>query len=225
MRIILGIGRRFPSLDSQSTVNGHTRQAIGSSWIPISFWDRYVPKLLTIKCAETLQMDLLAALPASIPLVLPSTTLAEVRHRSLPLYNRLQQLITEEDRHVWVFWNEQRRETATKVEYSAVGVDEDGEEEEEKPDVAGRERESVNDRNDRGELSLTRRKRQILTPAPSNPTYPPILRNPPHVPAPVARRSSPATCTPDRRPGKQAKGPGYGLVSDVDAGIRRWVAG
>jgi hypothetical protein len=152
VQFTLGIERRFPPLGSQSTGNGHTRQVIGSSWIPTSFWDRYVLAITERSRAETLQMDLLAALPASIPLVLPSTTLAEVRHRSLPLYNRLQQLITEEDRHVWVFWNEQRRETATKVEYSAAGVDEDGEEEEEKPEVVGRERESVNDRNDRGEL-------------------------------------------------------------------------
>jgi exosome complex exonuclease DIS3/RRP44 len=101
-------------------------------------------------------MDLLAALPASIPLVLPSTTLAEVRHRSLPLYNRLQQLISEEDRHVWVFWNEQHRETATKVEYTAASPDEDedleeGDEEKEKPVTGTRTMESVNDRNDRGE--------------------------------------------------------------------------
>ncbi|GHJ89926.1 hypothetical protein NliqN6_6328 [Naganishia liquefaciens] len=94
------------------------------------------------------QMDLLAALPATVPLVLPSTTLAEVRHRSLPLYNRLQQLITEEDRHVWVFWNEQRRETATKVEYTAAQQDEGNSDEEDKP-IAERTRESVNDRNDR----------------------------------------------------------------------------
>lgn len=101
-------------------------------------------------------MDLLAALPASIPLVLPSTTLAEVRHRSLPLYNRLQQLISEEDRHVWVFWNEQHRETATKVEYTAALPEEDedleeGDEEKEKPVTGTRTMESVNDRNDRGE--------------------------------------------------------------------------
>lgn len=98
-------------------------------------------------------MDLLAALPAAIPLVLPSTTLAEVRHRSLPLYNRLQQLISEEDRHVWVFWNEQRRETATKVEYATAVEDADiadGDDEDVEESRGGKSRESVNDRNDRG---------------------------------------------------------------------------
>jgi exosome complex exonuclease DIS3/RRP44 len=101
-------------------------------------------------------MDLLAALPAAIPLVLPSTTLAEVRHRSLPLYNRLQQLISEEDRHVWVFWNEQRRETATKVEFASAVEDADIAEDDEDEDAEKEEtrgakaRESVNDRNDRG---------------------------------------------------------------------------
>ncbi|KAJ9101817.1 hypothetical protein QFC21_003156 [Naganishia friedmannii] len=101
------------------------------------------------------QMDLLAALPAAIPLVLPSTTLAEVRHRSLPLYNRLQQLISEEDRHVWVFWNEQRRETATKVEYASAVEDADiadedeNEAAEQEESGGGKSRESVNDRNDR----------------------------------------------------------------------------
>ncbi|KAI9635360.1 uncharacterized protein MKK02DRAFT_36673 [Dioszegia hungarica] len=73
------------------------------------------------------QMDLLAALPKTLPLIVPSTTIRETRHRSLPLYNRLQELVKDEDRIVWVWWNEERRETAT--------VEEQGE--------------SINDRNDR----------------------------------------------------------------------------
>lgn len=82
-------------------------------------------------------MDLLASLPQKLPLVIPSTTIRETRHRSLPLYNRLQQLIQEEDRCVWVWWNEERRETATFQEEDEVsGI------------------EGINDRNDRGEDAL-----------------------------------------------------------------------
>lgn len=74
-------------------------------------------------------MDLLTALPAQLPLIIPSTTIREVRHRSLPLHNRLQQLTLDEDRTVWVWLNEESRETAMAGEDA--------------PD------ESVNDRNDR----------------------------------------------------------------------------
>ncbi|EIW68849.1 hypothetical protein TREMEDRAFT_63316 [Tremella mesenterica DSM 1558] len=77
------------------------------------------------------QMDLLASLPNELPIILPSTTIRETRHRSLPLYNRLQQLIQDESKCVWVWWNEERRETATYQD-----------------EVEGKG-ESVNDRNDR----------------------------------------------------------------------------
>ena len=109
------------------------------------------------------QIDVLESLPAEIPIILPSTTLAETRHRSLPLFNRLQSLLADEDRKVWIFWNEERRETATKVERyrtggdEAVGrIDEDdtgnGMDVIEAEDKDGKiVRETVNDRNDRGE--------------------------------------------------------------------------
>jgi hypothetical protein len=112
------------------------------------------------------QIDVLESLPAAVPLILPSTTLSETRHRSLPLYNRLQSLLAEEDRKVWIFWNEERRETATKVERYRVGEEsqpariDDDEEMEGPEDVTQSEgsgktvRETVNDRNDRGELGL-----------------------------------------------------------------------
>lgn len=77
-------------------------------------------------------MDLLAALPPSLPLIIPSTTIRETRHRSLPLHHRLQQLVQDEDRSVWVWWNEERRETAT------VRLRDEG------------KKEGINDRNDRG---------------------------------------------------------------------------
>ena len=76
-------------------------------------------------------MDLLAALPLRLPLIIPSTVIRETRHRSLPLFNRLQQILQDEDRCVWVWWNEERRDTATIVEDGEGG-------------------ESSNDRNDRG---------------------------------------------------------------------------
>lgn len=77
-------------------------------------------------------MDLLAALPPQLPIIVPSTVIRETRHRSLPLFNRLQQLVQEEDRCIWVWWNEECRDTAT------AGIEEEGE--------------SINDRNDRGKL-------------------------------------------------------------------------
>lgn len=77
-------------------------------------------------------MDLLASVPKNLPLIVPSTVIRETRHRSLPLYNRLQELVKDEDRLVWVWWNEERRETAT----------------------VGEEGESPNDQNDRGTRCL-----------------------------------------------------------------------
>lgn len=79
-------------------------------------------------------MDLLTALPAELPIIVPSTTIRETRHRSLPLFNRLQQLVLDEERCVWVWWNEERRETAT------ANIE--------------NEDEVVNDRNDRGKLTV-----------------------------------------------------------------------
>lgn len=52
-------------------------------------------------------MDLLTSpLLASLPIIVLQTVLDEVQHRSLPLFNQLKQLVKDEDRPVWVFWNE-----------------------------------------------------------------------------------------------------------------------
>lgn len=107
------------------------------------------------------QMDLLISLPTAMPLIIPSTVLAETRHRSLPLYNRLQQLIADEEKRVWVFWNEERRETATKVERVKVAGGDDEDEDMERSGAGGRE--SVNDRNDRGEPTSSCTGRRSLT--------------------------------------------------------------
>ncbi len=91
----------------------------------------------------SIQIDLLQSLPASIPLLIPSTTLSETRHRSLPIYNRFQQLIGDEDRIVWVYWNESSRGSATAARDVSEIVDEDG------MHVEKIIQETSNDRNDR----------------------------------------------------------------------------
>ncbi|KAF8714246.1 hypothetical protein AX14_012862 [Amanita brunnescens Koide BX004] len=74
------------------------------------------------------QMDLLESTLFAPPIILLQTVLEEVRHRSLPLYNRLKALTKSDEKRVWVFYNEYRLETA----------------------VVREENETPNDRNDRG---------------------------------------------------------------------------
>ncbi|KAF8518199.1 RNB-domain-containing protein [Gautieria morchelliformis] len=73
------------------------------------------------------QMDLLESILFNPPIILLQTVIEEVRHRSLPLYNRLNGLIDSEDKKIYVFYNEYRTDTA----------------------VIRTESESPNDRNDR----------------------------------------------------------------------------
>ncbi|THH07194.1 hypothetical protein EW145_g3547 [Phellinidium pouzarii] len=77
------------------------------------------------------QMDLLESPLFTPPILLLQTVLEEVRHRSLPLYSRLLALVKsgseDDEKRVWVFYNEFRTETA----------------------VIREEGESPNDRNDR----------------------------------------------------------------------------
>ncbi|KAJ3937450.1 MAG: RNB-domain-containing protein [Lentinula lateritia] len=74
------------------------------------------------------QMDLIESSLFNPPMILLQTVLEEVRHRSLPLYNRLKALTKSEDKQIWVFYNEYRSETA----------------------IVREENETPNDRNDRG---------------------------------------------------------------------------
>ncbi|PCH43275.1 RNB-domain-containing protein [Wolfiporia cocos MD-104 SS10] len=74
------------------------------------------------------QMDLMESNLFNPPMILLQTVMEEVRHRSLPLYNRLKALVKADEKTVWVFYNEYRSETA----------------------VIREEGESPNDRNDRG---------------------------------------------------------------------------
>jgi exosome complex exonuclease DIS3/RRP44 len=53
-------------------------------------------------------MDLLEAAAFAPPLILLQTVAEEVRHRSLPLHNRLRALAGADDRRVWSFYNEFR---------------------------------------------------------------------------------------------------------------------
>ncbi|CAA7262309.1 unnamed protein product [Cyclocybe aegerita] len=74
------------------------------------------------------QMDLIESPLFTPPIILLQTVIEEIRHRSLPLYNRLKALTRMDDKKIWIFYNEYRSETAI--------IREDGE--------------APNDRNDRG---------------------------------------------------------------------------
>ncbi|KAJ6501480.1 hypothetical protein C8R47DRAFT_228458 [Mycena vitilis] len=74
------------------------------------------------------QMDLMESALFKTPIILLQTVMEEVRHRSIPLYNRLKALVRMDDKRVWVFYNEYRSETA----------------------IIREDNESPNDRNDRG---------------------------------------------------------------------------
>ncbi|KAH9476796.1 Exosome complex exonuclease dis3 [Psilocybe cubensis] len=74
------------------------------------------------------QMDLVESPLFNPPIILLQTVLEEVRHRSLPLYNRLKALTKADDKKIWIFYNEYRSETA----------------------IIREEGETPNDRNDRG---------------------------------------------------------------------------
>jgi exosome complex exonuclease DIS3/RRP44 len=53
-------------------------------------------------------MDLVESNLFRTPIILLQTVIEEVRHRSLPLYNRLKALIRMDDKRIWVFYNEYR---------------------------------------------------------------------------------------------------------------------
>lgn len=53
-------------------------------------------------------MDLVESNLFTPPIILLQTVMEEVRHRSLPLYNRLKALTKMDDKRIWVFYNEYR---------------------------------------------------------------------------------------------------------------------
>ncbi|EJD52508.1 RNB-domain-containing protein [Auricularia subglabra TFB-10046 SS5] len=73
------------------------------------------------------QMDLVENTTFSPPMILLQTVLEEVRHRSLPLHNRLKALIKADDKNIFVYYNDYSEHTA----------------------VVRQEGETANDRNDR----------------------------------------------------------------------------
>jgi exosome complex exonuclease DIS3/RRP44 len=94
-------------------------------------------------------MDLMESQLFDVPLVLLQTVMEEVRHRSLPLYNRLKALLKTEEKRVWVFYNEFRtwvaraffgRGVLTIVFAHAIS----------ETAVVREDDETPNDRNDRG---------------------------------------------------------------------------
>jgi exosome complex exonuclease DIS3/RRP44 len=62
-------------------------------------------------------MDLVESSLFTPPIILLQTVIEEVRHRSLPLYNRLKALIRMDDKRIWVFYNEYRSSVPFLPEY------------------------------------------------------------------------------------------------------------
>ena len=93
-------------------------------------------------------MDLMESNLFTPPIIVLQTVIEEVRHRSLPLYNRLKALLKADDKQTWVFYNEFRScvtknyKLRTSTEMMFVFCRETA--------VVREEDESPNDRNDRG---------------------------------------------------------------------------
>ena len=66
------------------------------------------PKFLGSQNDTECQMDLIESANFNPPILLLQTVMEEVRHRSLPLFNRLRALTKTEGKKVWVFYNEYR---------------------------------------------------------------------------------------------------------------------
>lgn len=80
----------------------------------------HVPQWIVVDTNVVLhQIDLLSSPSFPAPLLIAQTVLDEVRHRSLPLYNRLKALVDEEfageremlGKRGWIVWNEAIEET------------------------------------------------------------------------------------------------------------------
>ncbi|KAH0833322.1 hypothetical protein J3R83DRAFT_12388 [Lanmaoa asiatica] len=90
------------------------------------------------------QMDLVESPSFTPPIILLQTVLEEVRHRSLPLYNRLKALVKADDKKIWVFYNEFRSFVSFSSSFFRCSLlcRETA--------VVTEENETPNDRNDRG---------------------------------------------------------------------------
>jgi exosome complex exonuclease DIS3/RRP44 len=102
------------------------------------------------------QMDLIESNLFTPPIILLQTVIEEVRHRSLPLYNRLKALIKTDEKQIWVFYNEFRSSVS---EYSLLlkfNVKKS------ETAIVREEGETPNDRNDRGWFSRIPLHREIV---------------------------------------------------------------
>ena len=95
-------------------------------------------------------MDLIESPYFTTPIILLQTVMEEVRHRSLPLYNRLKALIKMEEKKIWIFYNEFRSYVKSPP-FNSRNQCNFGRE----TAVVREEGESPNDRNDRGACSLS----------------------------------------------------------------------
>lgn len=91
-------------------------------------------------------MDLIESSLFNPPMILLQTVLEEVRHRSLPLYNRLKALTKSEDKQIWVFYNEYRSCVIFILQYLFA----DRSLQDRETAIVREENETPNDRNDRG---------------------------------------------------------------------------
>ena len=93
-------------------------------------------------------MDLMESPSFTPPIILLQTVLEEVRHRSLPLYNRLKALVKADDKKIWVFYNEFRScvPFSCSIFHHSLLFRETA--------VVTEENETPNDRNDRGRVGF-----------------------------------------------------------------------
>jgi exosome complex exonuclease DIS3/RRP44 len=96
-------------------------------------------------------MDLMESTLFHPPLIILQTVIEEVRHRSLPLYNRLKALIKSEEKHIWVFYNEYRTYASSLLGACVMPSDYILYRE---TAIIREEGETPNDRNDRGPLAM-----------------------------------------------------------------------
>lgn len=89
-------------------------------------------------------MDLIESPTFTPPIILLQTVLEEVRHRSLPLYNRLKALVKADDKMIWVFYNEFRSSVWLSFLLCHCSILH------RETAVVTEENETPNDRNDRG---------------------------------------------------------------------------
>lgn len=77
-------------------------------YIPCHLHNSVISPTSALMTGTVLQMDLMESNLFTTPIILLQTVLEEVRHRSLPLYNRLKALTKMDGKRTWVFYNEYR---------------------------------------------------------------------------------------------------------------------